>query len=75
MKDETETVKRQKVALEQSVKTLRENLICEAIAGDGSQTHTVKAASFAKTLVEKESTLKDLNIALEKLEDKFKVLK
>ena len=75
MKDEIETVKRQKVALEQSVKTLRENLICEAIAGDGSQTHAVKAASFAKTLVEKESTLKDLNIALEKLEDKFKVLK
>ena len=75
MKDEIETVKRQKVALEQSVKTLRENLICEAIAGDGSQTHAVKAASFAKTLVEKESTLKDLKIALEKLEDKFKVFK
>ena len=54
MKDEIETVKRQKVALEQSVKTLRENLICEAIAGDGSHTHAVKAASFAKTLVEKE---------------------
>ena len=57
------------------MKTLRENLICEAIAGDGSQTHAVKAASFIKTLVEKESTLKDLNIALKKLEDKFKVLK
>ena len=36
MKDEIETVKRQKVALEQSVKTLCENLICEAIAGDSS---------------------------------------
>ena len=74
MKDEFETVKRQKVALEQGVKTLHENLICEAIAGDG-KTHAVKAASFSKTLVGKESTLKVLNIALEKLEDKFKVLK
>ena len=47
MKDEIETAKRQKVALEQSVKILRENLICEAIAGGASQTHAVKAASFA----------------------------
>ena len=74
MKDEFETVKRQKVALEQSVKTLRENLICEAITGDG-KTHAAKAASFSKTLVGKENTLKVLNIALEKLEDKFKILK
>ena len=35
MKDEIENVKRQKMAVEKSVKTLRENLVSEAIAGDG----------------------------------------
>ena len=47
----------------------------KAIAGDGDQSHAVKAASFAKTLVEKEGMLKDLNMALEKLEDDLKVFK
>ena len=75
MKDEIENVKRQKVAAEKSVKTLCENLVNEAIAGDGDQTHAVKAASFAKTLLEKEGKLKDLNMTLEKLEDDLKVFK
>ena len=64
MTDEIENVKRQKMALEKSVETLRKNLVSEAIASDGNQDHAFKAASFAKTLVEKESMLKDLNMAL-----------
>ena len=35
----------------------------------------MKAASFVKTLVEKESMLKDLDMALEKWEEEFKLLK
>ena len=64
MRDEIENVKRQKMALEKSVETLRKNLVSEAIASDGNQDHAVKAASFGKTLVEKEGMLKDLNMAL-----------
>ena len=75
MKDEIENVNRQKMAVEKSVKTLCENLVSEAIASDSDQSHAVKAALFTKTLVEKEVTLKDLNMALEKLEDDLKVFK
>ena len=75
MKDEIENVKRQKMAVEKSVETLPKNLVSEATASDGNQDHAVKAASFAKTLGEKESILKDLNMALEKLEEDFKLLK
>ena len=57
-----EDVEKQKVAMEKSVETLRKNLVSEA--SDSNQDHTVKAASFSKTLVEKESTMKDLNMAL-----------
>ena len=64
MKDEIENVKRQKMAVEKSEKTLCENLVSKAIAGDGDQNHVVKAASFAKTLVEKKGKLKDFNMAL-----------
>ena len=64
MADEIENVKRQKMAAEKSVETLRKNLVSEAISSDGNRDHAVKAASFAKTLVEKEILLKDLNMAL-----------
>ena len=37
------------MAVEKSIKTLRENLVSEAIDGDGDQSHAVKAASFVKT--------------------------
>ena len=66
---------KEKMAVEKSVETLRKNLVSEAVASDGNRDHAVKAASFAKTLVEKESMLKDLNMALEKLEEDFKLLK
>ena len=63
------------MAVEKSVETQRKNLVSEAIASDGNRDHAVKAASFTKTLVEEESMLKDLNMALEKLEEDFKLLK
>ena len=65
----------QKRAVEKNVETLRKILVSEAIASDGNRDPAVKAASFAKTLVEKESTLKDLNMPSEKLEEEFKLLK
>ena len=72
---EIENVKKQKMAVEKSVETLYENLVSEAIASDGNRDHAMKAASFAKTLVEKESMLKELNMTFEKLEEEFKLLK
>ena len=51
------------MAVEKSEETLRKNLVSETIASDSNQDHALKAASFAKTLVQKESMLKDLNIA------------
>ena len=63
------------MAVEKSVETLRKNVVSEAIASDGNWDHPVKAASFAKTLVEKEIMLKDVIMALEKLEEEFKLLK
>ena len=75
MTDEIENVKWQKMAVEKSVETLCKNFVSEAIGSDGNRDHAVKAASFSKTLVEKESKLKDLNMALDKLEEEFKLLK
>ena len=63
------------MAVEKSEETLRKNLVSETIASDSNQDHALKAASFAKTLVQKESMLKDLNIALERLEEELKLLK
>ena len=48
MTDEIENVKRQKMAVEQSVETLRKHFFSEAIASDDNRDHAVKAASFAK---------------------------
>ena len=73
MTDDIENVKRQKMAVEQSVETRRKTFFSEAIASDDNRDHAVKATSFAKTLVEKESMLKELNMNLEKLEEGFKL--
>ena len=51
---------RQKMAVEKSVGTLRKDLVSQVSASDCNRDHALKAASFAKTLVEKESMLKDL---------------
>ena len=76
-REELEVVKQKKRNLEGSIKTLRDSLVAEAIASDGTsnndhQEHITKAASFAKTLVEKEKTLKDLAGIVGKLEDEYK---
>ena len=52
--DETENVKRQKIAVRKIVETLRKNIFSEAIVSDGNRDHAVKTASFVKTLVEKD---------------------
>ena len=41
MTDKIENVKRQKMAVQKSVETLRKNLVSEAIASDGNQDHVV----------------------------------
>ena len=76
-REELEEVKQKKRNLEDSIKTLRDSLVAEAIASDGTsnndhQEHITKAASFAKTLVEKGKTLKDLAGIVGKLEDEYK---
>ena len=43
------------------------------LPSEANRDHAVKAASFAKTLVEKESMLQELNMTLEKLEEEFKL--
>ena len=49
------------------------NLVSEAIVSDGKQDLAMKAGSFAKASVEKEIMLKYLNMAVEKLEEEFKL--
>ena len=48
MTDELENIKRQKMAVDRSVETLRKNLANEAIASDGNRDHAVKAAFLRK---------------------------
>ena len=55
--DEIQEVKKQKMNLEETIKTLRQGLVNEAIASDGDRSHISKTTSFAKTLVEKEKTI------------------
>ena len=49
------------------------NLVSEAIVSDGKQDLAMKAGSFTKASVEKEIMLKYLNMAVEKLEEEFKL--
>ena len=76
--DEIQQVKRQKINLEETIETLKQNLVSEAIASDGAtkkdRDHATKAASFAKTLVEKEKTYKELCGIQEKLEVEYAAL-
>ena len=44
------------------------------MASDFNHTHSVKAVSFARILIEKEKTLKDPIIVQEKLGNKYKEL-
>ena len=49
---------KKKINLEEAIKTLCPSLVNEAMTSDTDHSHAVKAASFAKTLIEEEKTLK-----------------
>lgn len=58
--DEIQEIEKHKIDLEGTMNALRQSLINEAMVSDTGHSHVVKAASFAKTLIEKEKTLEDL---------------
>lgn len=72
--DEIQEVKKLKINLEETIKTLRPSLMNEAVVSDTDHSNAVKATLFAKTLIEKEKTLKDLIMVQGKLEDEYKAL-
>ena len=60
------------------LETLKQNLVNEAIASDGNskdvRSHATKAASFAKTLQEKEKTYTELCDFETKVEVEYKAM-
>ena len=56
-----ETVKRQKLNIQSSIDALKKGIFTETLAADENQdlTLTAKAASFCRTMKEKQKTLKD----------------
>ena len=74
--DEIESVKKQKLNIESCIDNLKEGIINETLAADQNQdlVATARAASFCKTMQEKQTTLKEINSTLEKLEDEYKKL-
>ena len=58
--DKIETVKRQKLNIQSSIDVLKEGIFTEALAADENQdlTLTAKAASFCRTMKEKENYFK-----------------
>ena len=77
-RDEISELKKRKVDLEKSVTTLKEELVKASIAsgtnGNKVRENAVKAAAFAKEMVAKEATLKELEGYEKKLEEEYKVL-
>ena len=71
--DEIESVKKQKLNIESCIDNLKEGIINETLAADQNQA-TARAASFYRTMQEKETTLKEINSTLEKLENEYKKL-
>ena len=63
-REEIDNLKKRKVDVEKAIVTLKDSLAKEAIAsgtcGNKIREHATKAAAFAKDMVEKEGTLKDL---------------
>ena len=59
--DEIETVKKKKLNIQSSIDALKEGIFTETLAADENQdlTLTAKAASFCRTMKEKQKTLKD----------------
>ena len=74
--DEIESVKKQKLNIEGCIDNLKEGIINETLAADQNQDliATAGAASFCRTMQEKQTTLKEINSTLEKLEDEYKKL-
>ena len=74
--DEIESVKKQKLNIESCIDSLKEGIINETLAADQNQDliATARAASFCRTMQEKQTTLKEINSTLEKLEDEYKKL-
>ena len=76
--DEVKEVKRRKLELEESMNTLKKSLYEEAILSaqkQGGKDHATKAASFAKSLKEKETVYEELNVIEKKLEIEYKYFK
>ena len=71
--EEIDNLKKRKVDVEKAIVTLKDSLAKEAIAsgtcGNKISEHATKAATFAKDMVEKEGTLKDLCVYEKKLEE------
>ena len=74
--DEIESVKKQKLNIESCIYNLKEGIINETLAADQNQDliATARAASFCRTMQEKQTTLKEINSTLEKLEDEYEKL-
>ena len=71
--EEIQKIKKTKLGLEDTITSLKNSLVAEAIASDGAnkKDHATRAASFAKSMVEKEQTMKELGKIQEKLEKDF----
>ena len=64
--------------MEETILGLKQNLVSEAITSDRAtnqdRTHVTKAASFAKTLIEKEKMHKEFGTILERFEVEYAAL-
>ena len=74
--DEIETVKRQKLDIQSSIDALKERIFTETHAADENKdlTLTPKAASFCRTMKEKQKTLKDFEDIISKLKQEYKAM-
>ena len=77
-REEIDHLKKRKVDVEKSIDTLKTSLTAAAIAsgtcGNKVRENAVKAAAFAKEMVEKEATLKELKEFEKKLEEEYKAI-
>ena len=77
-REEIANLKKRKVEVENAIVTLKESLAKEAIAsgtcGNKIREHATKAAAFAKDMVGKEGTLKELCVYEKKLEEEYKMM-
>ena len=77
-REEIDTLKKSKLDLVESISTLKSELTKAAIAsgtnGNKVCENAVKAAAFAKEMVAKEATMKELEGFEKKLEDEYKAL-